>query len=86
MWVGDIDKAAFLSIHHPNCSFFASQTYDGIIYISNIYLILGGIAALTLFRKISGAEYKHPQILWIFCLILLPLGVVGLLFPQNFFD
>ena len=76
----------FSTIAGGICSFFASQTYDGIVYISNIYLILGGIAALTLFREIFGAEYKRPQILWIFFLILLPLGVVGLLFSQNFFD
>lgn len=76
----------FSTIAGGICSFFASQTYDGIVYISNIYLVLGGIAALTLFRKIFGAEYKRPQILWIFFLILLPLGVVGLLFSQNFFD
>lgn len=76
----------FSTIAGGVCSFFASQTYDGIIYISNIYLILGGIAALTLLGKIFGAEYECPQILWIFFLILLPLGVMGQLFSQHYFN
>ena len=42
----------FATIVGSICSFFASQTYNGIIYISNIYLVLGGITALTLFWKI----------------------------------
>lgn len=41
----------FATIVGSICSFFASQTYNGIIYISNIYLVLGGITALTLFWK-----------------------------------
>lgn len=75
----------FSSIAGGICSFFASSTYKGVIYISDIYLILGGVSALTLLGKIFGAEYERPQILWIFFLILLPLGVVGLLFSQHFF-
>lgn len=74
----------FSTIAGGICPFFARYTYEGIVCISNIYLILGGIAALTLFRKVLGTDYKRPQILWIFFLVLLPLGVLGLLFSQHF--
>lgn len=64
----------FSTLSGGTCSFFASQTYEGISYLSNIYLILGGLAAITLFKSIYGVAYKRPEILWIFFLLLLPIG------------
>lgn len=76
----------FSTLAGGGCSFFASQTYQGVRYLSNIYLILGGIAAVTLFKSIFGMSYKRPEVLWIFFLGLLPLGLFGLLFADHFFD
>lgn len=76
----------FSTIAGAACSFFAAKSYEGITYLSNIYLILGGISALTLFKTIFGTKYKRPSILWIFFLIILPIGLIGLLFSKQVFE
>lgn len=68
------------------CSFFATESYEGITYLSNIYLILGSLSALMLFKTIFGTKYKNPFILWTFFLIILPIGLIGLLFSKQVFE
>lgn len=76
----------FSTLAGGSCYFLAEQSFDGIEYISYIYMLLGGIAAFTLFRTVFGAECEWPVILWIYFLFLFPLGVLGILFVKNVFN
>lgn len=67
------------------CYFFAEESLEGVEYISYIYMLLGGIAAFTLFRTVFGGECEWPAILWIYFLLLFPLGILGVLFAKNVF-
>lgn len=65
-------------------SIWADKSSMGIIYSSYVLVLLGAASAVTIFLSETGLfEHDEKTTLWVFFLVCMPLGAVGISFESS---
>ena len=67
----------------PTLYYLGSESFEGIVYTSYILFLLGILSGITLFLFVFiPKEPKRKDVLWLFFILFIPLGTIGVLYKD----